>query len=380
MSVIHQAHVLPHPFARHNSSRYKSSLSHHPLTSRHPSTDPHPTQPTMALNHNRTYRSASDPDPPPPLTGTLIVTVGANPSTQRTWTLPKSLLARHSTHFAALCASTSLSQTTLQNTTPQAFQNYVDYMHSSIYTLNPHIVGFRPIHQNTLAAILGEELGAKQYSDAAMRQLHAIFEPLSRMWISHARLSPIRAADVEVVCVRTGEGSVLRRLFFDAVTSHWTQTDVLNIGVGTETDADTDVDAGQMGEEVAVTWLELYNRYPGFRDALMESLRMKDAWREALLRPVEEYLKCQGAEEGVIERKGGEAGGGELGGRGRAFARPRPRPRPFHRSTSSRHMRQSVEAREENLGEIMREDEEDEEAVVEEEDFEVDADRPSGPG
>ncbi|KAF2828449.1 hypothetical protein CC86DRAFT_273620, partial [Ophiobolus disseminans] len=203
------------------------------------------------------------------------ITVGTDPF-QRTWHLPKALLARHSTHLAKLCSNPYRKEVLLPDIDARAFANFVDYIHSSIYSLNDKVPDFRRLRASTEAAVLGSNLGAKDYADAAIRQLHASFEPLARLRTSNAKRSLIRASDIEYVCRSDVDG--VRRLFFDGVASHWMQREVLNMVNEMDFKGDT------------VTWAQVYDEYEEFRTRMRETLGIVDMSRSALLRPVAEYL------------------------------------------------------------------------------------------
>ncbi|KAF1842075.1 uncharacterized protein K460DRAFT_261247, partial [Cucurbitaria berberidis CBS 394.84] len=226
------------------------------------------------------------------------VIVGSDSRDRRTWLLSRALLARHSNFFADLFQDPNAKEPViLKDVEPRDFQNFVDYIRSSIYSLNQQTPGYRAIRANTLACLLGIRLGAKAYHDAALRQVYMIFEPLARLRTSNARKSSIRASDVEFICINTSPNgsttntvlnesgarnkinSGIRQLFFDAVASHWTQSNVLNIGdTGMDTHGDT------------ASWSDMYNVYTDFRVTIASSLMMTNSWRAALLRPVEDYL------------------------------------------------------------------------------------------
>lgn len=309
----------------------------------------------MAAHDQRVYRSASAANITPPITGTLEISVGSDTRSRRTWILPKDLLSRHSTLFAAIIQDSNAKEpVTIHDVEPRDFQNFVDYMHSSIYSLNQQALGYRAIRGNTTACLLGIRLGAKPYHDAALRQLYMIFEPLARLRTSNVRKSSIRASDIEFICTNTSpSGSVgntgdkeshgeselksgIRQLFFDAVASHWTQSNVLNIG---DTRMDTPGDTA--------AWADMYNAYPDFRITLANSLKMADVWRAALLRPVDEYLNPR-PEEVRVKKEEKENGGvsgqldgtaGDVSGRGRVIAQPRTRIPALRRRNSSHRRR-----------------------------------------
>lgn len=218
-------------------------------------------------------------------TGSIKVTVSADPSTQKTWSLSKALLIRHSIFFDSLMRLDPLKeQIVLEHISLRDFQNFVDYLHSSIYSPSTQFPGYRAIHVNASACLLGERFGARAYSDAALRRLYMVFEPLARLRTSNARMSSIRASDIAFVSTSISNMpahiSGIRQLLFDSVASHWTQRDALEIGAQ---DSPTDT----------TTWTEVYNTNAGFRSTLAKSLNVLDTWRGDLLRPVEEYLVYQ---------------------------------------------------------------------------------------
>jgi hypothetical protein len=208
---------------------------------------------------------------------------------------------------------------TLTDLDPRAFANFVDYIRSSIYSLNEQIPGFRAIPHNTLAYLLGAQLGAREYAVAAMRQLYMIFEPLARLPTSNARKSSIRATDVEFVWRNTQDGDGLRWLFGDAVASHWTAREVYDI-------------------EDMMGWKDLE---AGFREVLRASLSVLAVRRGELLRPVKEYLNAAaavvGQDVGIKQEPRDEAASTGVGGIGvrRAFARPRTTISGFSRTAPS---------------------------------------------
>jgi hypothetical protein len=201
------------------------------------------------------------------LTGTIKLTIGPPPS-QRTWHLPRSLLARHSRTLGLISANAFQTAVSLPHLDARAFANFVDYMRSSIYSLNEHVPAFRAVPHHTHAYVLGTALGARAYSAAAMRQLHSLFAPLALLPSSSRRKSVVRAEDVALAWGATREGDALRRLVADAVASHWTQRDVSDV-------------ARLAG------WKDLDG---GFTAMLAASAGIAGSGRAALLGAVEEYL------------------------------------------------------------------------------------------
>lgn len=231
---------------------------------------------------HRVYRSATTIYSPLPITGLTKIIVGLSPHKTRTWFLPKSNVARHSGFFADLIQAPDASDGVVRlDFEPHVFQNFVDYMHSSIYSLNTQVTGFRAIRHHTQACLLGIKLECKAYHDAAMRQLYMMFEPLARLPSSRASLSSIRASDVEYVCKNTAPQTGLRYLFFNAVAAHWARLDAICIG---------DEYLDRPGD--TTTWGDVYNQNFDFHATIVGSIQYPGLWRGAFLRPMEKYINA----------------------------------------------------------------------------------------
>jgi hypothetical protein len=239
------------------------------------------------------------------------------------------------------------------------FQNFVDYMHSSIYSLNTKVPGYRAIRANTDACLLGARLGAKGYAEAAIRQLYHLFEPLARSRDSSAKKSVLRASDIEYICLRTttpssnsveaAEAKILaglRQLFFSALASHWTQRDVITIGA-----LEIDFSPNDAPNDTT-SWSHVYNTYHDFRVYVAASLRFADVWRTALLRPVGEYVDYVEEAESKEEKEGKGDVADEEGTKEDRSARPRTRIPSLRRLNSERRRRERLEV--EEMGRSLR--------------------------
>jgi hypothetical protein len=274
-------------------------------------------------------RSLSPLTPP---SGTLKVVIGSDPITQRAWLLPKALLAKHSTYFAKICAISETNEHNLEDVDPRAFANFVDYIRSSIYSLNANTPAFRYVRANAKAALLSIKLGARDYADAAIRQLYMLFEPLARLRTSNKSKSVIRASDIEFICRQTFASEEeekaaerVRQLFFDATASHWGQFESVKIFQTRDLDGDR------------VAWNEVNSKYPHFAHTMKQSILVMDKGRAALLRPVKEYLIPPPAVAPVVKRRGtGGSGAGAVGDRGRPVLKPKSRMPSLMRMNSKR--------------------------------------------
>lgn len=231
------------------------------------------------------------------------MTVGIE--TQRTWTLSKAPLAESCWLFYFLFSEDpTISEIHLPTVSPHAFADFVDYIRSSIYSVNTHIAGYRSIRAHTDACLLGIQLDADEYRRAATRALHGLFEPLARARKSNALRSLIRASDIEYICVRTSAAQLvfsssipdmwglvkgLQMLFFDALAAHWTQQDVIAISMPGSTSGSSKDNLWDV-----TPWRDLYRRFPKFRAHLVKTGAVADKWRGIILKKVDRYYFIEG--------------------------------------------------------------------------------------
>ena len=236
-------------------------------------------------------------------TPTLQITVGTTPQAQRTYTLPTHHLSTHSVYIRNLCSSStfsSITSLTLPTTTQTTFQDYIDYTRSCIYSPHKRAADYHPLRSHVSAWVLGEKLEDEEFKTAALRCLYDTIgaNGCGSSGGGGVAQSPIQPADVEFVCAKTEEGSVLRAMLFDAVASHWRQAEVLSINYNVSVSSlflmpssFSFSDRGQGQHQGAtVTWLSIYNTYADFHARLANSLKVGDGYRSALLKGVDEYV------------------------------------------------------------------------------------------
>jgi hypothetical protein len=259
----------------------------------------------MTSRAGRSYKLAgASKKAVPEVAGTYKVTIGTPDAGQRTWELPKALLARHSTFFASLFQDyPNREEPDLLTVSPTDFANFVDYMHSNIYSLNTKVAGYRSIRANTDACLLGIRLEAKKYTDAALIQLHNLFLSFAKLRFSNAKLTLIRASDIQYVCDQTStvesfSAAALKKLFFDAIAAHWAARDILSIGAPhLETVNDN------------TTWTHVYGEYHDFRVWIVNSAPFPDKRRVEYLLPTSKYLEPMVEwVDPALEQEGGKGG------------------------------------------------------------------------
>ncbi|KAG9192883.1 hypothetical protein G6011_11617 [Alternaria panax] len=307
----------------------------------------------------RVYRSAATSHKGIPLLPvTMKIIVGSDPANQRTWVLPKAVLSRHSDIFQSIItADDTVSEVHLPTISPNAFADFVSYTHSSIYSTNTQVAGYRSIRAHADVCLLAAKLEADEYWEAGMRKLYDLFLPLARSRRSDAKQSFIRAGDIAYICNNTTDENLkgvvtinakplasnnplnsqtnpiaedssssapltpprkgyhshdvgamkgLRTLFFDALASHWTQRDVIYIGAQNSPRGGGNNKNDVPGD--STTWRQVCHTYPEFHFHIAKTSGVLLGWRTSLLRHINIYLNPVGPQL-VEEQRGGSSSG-----------------------------------------------------------------------
>lgn len=182
----------------------------------------------------------------------VTITVGQPGSAShpdvRVFSVPTALLRKHTTLNLPDCAiedsdspspipnrSLRVTGPAFRTTTPAAFQNFLDFMYSSIYDLNKHASDYHPFRSHITAYVLGKQLGAKTYVNAAVRAICHFIKPRQKISQDHRYptpymkcegilQAPFTAADVKFALDRGFKGGRLRFIINDAVAA-WTTAD-----------------------------------------------------------------------------------------------------------------------------------------------------------
>ena len=267
----------------------------------------------------------------------IQITVFASPGTQRTWYMQKSLLARHSGRFRTATQDPSTTSISIYHDSLSDFQDFVDFVHSSIYSVNKHAPNYHPVGTNLQAWFLGKKLEAQDYQAAALCELYAWIEPLAHACNTSLAYTPIRTQDVEFVSINLSDGDAVREMILDAVVAHCTQNDAIAVcATLVSRDEDTirkesDPSTGylpHLSPTVYVHWAMLATKHRSFFKRIVDSQQVKNTDRTKLLRPIEEYLAgCTNAVKEAFGRKkvekvwfasiegspkGNESGGGDI--------------------------------------------------------------------
>jgi len=311
----------------------------------------------------RVYRSADTrKESVPSIPGTMKIIVGPEPepNNQRTWYLPKAKLSRYSDIFKSIIAADdTVSEVELPTISPNSFAEFVSFMHSNIYSINTQVAGYRGVRAHADSCLLAAKLEADEYWEAAMRKLYDLFLPLAKSRTSDAKQSLIRAGDIAYVCVNTTEENLRRvvtinsepltsdnplnpqiklttddgssgappappkrgyhshdvgamkglcTLFFDALASHWTRSDVIYLGT-----EGSPRGGGSNKNDVpgdSTTWRQVCDMYPDFHFHIAKTSDVQHWWRTSLLKNINTYLNPVGIQ--FVGGPGGESSGGAV--------------------------------------------------------------------
>ncbi|CAN9093565.1 unnamed protein product [Alternaria alternata] len=311
----------------------------------------------------RVYRSANTPkESVSSIPGTMKIIIGPEPepNNQRTWYLPKEKLSRYSHIFKSIIAADdTVSEVELPTISPNSFAEFVSFMHSNIYSTNTQVAGYRGIRAHADSCLLAAKLEADEYWEAAMRKLYDLFLPLAKSRRSDAKQSLIRADDIAYICINTTEENLrrvvtinsepltsdnplnpqiklttddgtsgappappkrgyhshdvgamkgLRTLFFDALASHWTRSDVIYIGA-----QDSPHGGGSNKNDVpgdSTTWRQVCDMYPDFHFHIAKTSDVQHWWRTSLLKNINTYLNPVGIQ--FVGGPGGESSRGAV--------------------------------------------------------------------
>jgi hypothetical protein len=142
----------------------------------------------------------------------------------RCWSLPRALTSHYSPFLKAACErdfrERQENRIRLPNDDPNAFAIFVEWMYYGSYNLDAspvaatqHIAGL-----DAQAWVLGDKRLCTGFKNYAM----------TRLWQRYGTVfasDPVRPVEVEYACSNSAAGSKLRQLFFDTVSTHFTNNE-----------------------------------------------------------------------------------------------------------------------------------------------------------
>jgi hypothetical protein len=237
---------------------------------------------------------------------------------------------------------------------PHIFEDFVSYLNSSIYSPKTRPSGLDMITQILHAWLLGEQLGAPGFTEAAFAKLYSELEyavrektrpvlppppsspppppapapgtdgtvpsdetdsgvapPRAKRATTHSqrlRKAPadIHAAHIAFVCTYSRQGSFIRRLLFDSTAALFDQEQVMEIVrlVSASRSSNSSTQAGYGGADAGnlnmdaysalgggeVAWLQVFDNYADFRATLSGSVAAPNKRRGLLLGSALEYM------------------------------------------------------------------------------------------
>lgn len=144
-----------------------------------------------------------------------------DPLVQQTWSLPQALLSHHSPFLKAACTHNfkerEEKRITLPTDDPKIFALFVEWIYYGEYTI-PLSTGAVGGHTNMDAEawVLGDKLMSTAFKNYAMDRLYSRHG-------SQFFSTVVMPEDVAYACNNSQAGSPIRQLFFDIVSTHFSE-------------------------------------------------------------------------------------------------------------------------------------------------------------
>ncbi|KAF2872064.1 hypothetical protein BDV95DRAFT_33915 [Massariosphaeria phaeospora] len=171
---------------------------------------------------------------------------------ERIWALSKSWISYHSKHFKSMCGGYLLrTNRVIIDSEPDTFALFVEFMFRGQYTCRDEFGKRDGILEAAKAWILGDQLEATKFQNLAMHKLYMIYKPGGRA----PPLCGLTAHAIRYICENCAPDSLLYVFFNDVAVAYWTNREVVVHEKGTQRE-----------------WLQLFKKYPYFRDKLLTRL------------------------------------------------------------------------------------------------------------
>jgi hypothetical protein len=158
----------------------------------------------------------------------IVVGRGLRPAsvdyTAQTWTLPQALVSHYSAVLCNVCdripPATHGYRIVLPNVDPIIFDLFVEWVHHGGYTLDSDAMSMQDPNVSfaTQAWALGDVLKATGFKNYTMDRLY-------HLYVTDDPSEPVTPTDVRFVCTNSATDSKLRLLFFDIVTTHFSNAE-----------------------------------------------------------------------------------------------------------------------------------------------------------
>jgi hypothetical protein len=160
------------------------------------------------------------------LTGPVLEVVVNGSSNEKTsWTLPKALLTHHASYFRGLenFKEGQENKAELEDFEPDTFKLFVEYMYFGRYTYRDNLRDKVRVRDAAKAWVLGDYLGAVEFTNFAMKNLYDIYFPPN----DQQPKSGIGPELVEYCCEKSSIDSTLYCLIKDALIYYWSNIEVV---------------------------------------------------------------------------------------------------------------------------------------------------------
>jgi hypothetical protein len=155
----------------------------------------------------------------------MQVTLIASNSEEKTWTIPKALLAHHAGYFrrADRFKEGEEHKVTLESFDPEIFELFVEFMYFGRYSYRDNLQDGTRIRDSAKAWVLGDYLDAVELKNFAMRNLYSIYFPPDNQ-MPKSKVGPEL---VDYCCTNSPVVSHLYALLKDILITYWHDINII---------------------------------------------------------------------------------------------------------------------------------------------------------
>jgi hypothetical protein len=155
----------------------------------------------------------------------MQVTLIASNLAEKTWMLPKALLAHHAGYFRRTerFREGEQNKITLESFQPEIFELIVEFVYFGRYSNIDKLEDTARIRDSARAWVLGDCLDAVAFKNFAMKSLHNIYFP------AHTKIPKLTVGPklIDYCCAMTTGNSKLYQFFIAVLVGYWHDNDII---------------------------------------------------------------------------------------------------------------------------------------------------------
>jgi hypothetical protein len=201
----------------------------------------------------------------------MQITVIASDLAERTWTIPKSLLAHHAGYFRRTdrFKEGEQNKVTFESFEPEIFELFVEFMYFGRYSYCDDLQDATRIRDSAKAWVMGDYLDAVGFKNFALKNLHGIYFPPD----NQAPRSTVGPELIDYCCAMSPVNSSLYNLISDVLIVFW---DDCNVVIYNDTNNKQ--------------WDEIWDEHRKFRNSILYYTNQTKSGRAMRRLPVKDYL------------------------------------------------------------------------------------------